>query len=89
MSSHTSTGRTSWRCCICGEVLRFHPHDEEHVGFFAVHHLHRRHGMSREDVLDYDSSLENALREYGCCNVPREGRREALGHSTQARTKHL
>lgn len=78
MPSHTPAGRATWRCLLCGEELNFHAHDEQYIGFFAVHHLHRRHGMSREEVLAYDASLADALREYRCCDVASNDLGESL-----------
>jgi len=64
MIQQDSCCRVLWRCGVCGTVLRFHPHDEEHIDFFAVYHLQRKHGMSRSDVIGYDPLLESVLKEF-------------------------
>ena len=68
-------GSLVWRCTVpdCGETMQFTQEDGDVIAFLIVHHLVRKHGLSRRDVLAYDPGLEAGTAEY--VGFPEETRR--------------
>ena len=55
-----------WKCTVpdCGETIQFTQEDGDVIAFLLVHHLVRKHGFSKQDVLAHDGGLKGATVEY-------------------------
>lgn len=76
---HTDTGQVTtrapkpgfhgslvWKCAVpdCGETIQFTQEDGDVIAFLLVHHLVRKHGFSKRDVIAYDPGLTDGATEY-------------------------
>jgi len=59
-------GSLVWKCTVldCSETVQFTQEDGDVIAFLIVHHLVRKHGFSRRDVLAYDPALKGGAAEY-------------------------
>lgn len=57
--------RVRWGCPLCGESIRFHPHDIDVIDFFAARHFVRRHKMDPIEAAEYATELRDILAERG------------------------
>ena len=59
-------GSLVWKCTVpdCAERIQFTQEDGHVIAFLIVHHLVRKHGFSKQDVLAHDGGLKGATVEY-------------------------
>lgn len=56
--------RLRWSCPLCAHRWDFHLKGAEDIGFFVVHHLVGKHGLSLGQLIAYDRGLVDPAREY-------------------------
>ena len=59
-------GSLVWKCTVpdCDETIQFTQEDGDVIAFMIVHHLVRKHGFSKRDVIAYDPALKDGAAEY-------------------------
>jgi hypothetical protein len=65
-----------WACPLptCERVIVFKDADPDTREFLIVHHLVNRHAWTRTEVLNYNSELKQAAKEYLGFPTDRHGR---------------
>jgi hypothetical protein len=64
MTSQILNGTILSQCDLCTYKLEFKPNDQNLIDFFTVHHLHKEHGMTHDEILRHEPRLGDACREY-------------------------